>query len=48
MTIEQLAALILIQTREVLTAKGYDDQADRERVEVRPGPKYTKIDGAGP
>jgi hypothetical protein len=44
MTIQELADLILIQSREVLRAKGYDSQVDGERVEVRPGPKYTKID----
>jgi hypothetical protein len=44
MTIEELAALILAQTREVLRAKGYLTQIDVERTEVRPGPKYTKID----
>ncbi len=44
MTIEELAALVLEQTRQVLRAKGYDSQADSEAVEVRPGPKYTKLD----
>jgi hypothetical protein len=44
MTIEQLAALILEQTRDVLRQKGYDSQVDGERVEIKAGPKYTKID----
>lgn len=44
MTIEELAAVILEQTRDVLRAKGYDSQVDGEQVQVRPGPKYTKID----
>jgi hypothetical protein len=44
MTVEELAALILEQTRQVLRAKGYDSQAGTEAVEVRPGRVYTKID----
>lgn len=44
MTIEQLADMILAQTRQVLRAKGYDSQVDGERVEIKAGPKYTKID----
>jgi hypothetical protein len=43
MTIEELAGVILEQTRQVLRAKGYDSQVETEAVEVRPGPKYTKI-----
>lgn len=45
MTIEQLAELILTQTRARLAAAYSQEQADWETVEVRPpGPKYTKID----
>jgi hypothetical protein len=44
MTPDQLAAMVLAQTREVLRAKGYDSQIDREKVQVVPGPKYTRID----
>jgi hypothetical protein len=44
MTVEELAAVILEQTREVLRAKGYDSQVDGEQVQVRPGRKYTKVD----
>jgi len=44
MTVDELAAVILEQTREVLRAKGYHSQIAGECVEVRPGPKYTKID----
>jgi len=43
-TIEQLAALILTQSRERLARQYGDEQASAERVEVKPGPKYTKID----
>jgi hypothetical protein len=42
--IKALAALVLEQTREVLRAKGYDSQVDREQVEIKPGRKYTRID----
>ena len=44
MSIDELAALILTQTRDVLARKGYDSQIPGEKVEVIPGPKYTKID----
>jgi hypothetical protein len=44
MTADELAALILDQTRAVLTRKGYDSQVEGERVTVKPGPVYTKID----
>lgn len=44
MTVDELAALVLEQTRLVLRAKGYDSQVDGEQVQVRPGPKYTKVD----
>jgi len=44
MTIEELAEVVLEQTRQVLRAKGYDSQVDGETVQVRPGKKYTKID----
>ncbi len=45
LTVEQLAELILEQTRQDMTAGGLSSaQIDWERVEVRPGPKYTKID----
>lgn len=44
MTIEELAALILEQTRQRLAAQGYDSQVEAEAVEIKPGPKYTKID----
>jgi len=44
MTIEELAEVILAQTREVLESKGYHSLVDGECVEIRPGPKYTKID----
>ena len=44
MTIEQLAALILEQQRERIAANYSQWQADAERVTVKPGPKYTKID----
>ncbi len=44
MTIQELADLILIQSREVLRAKSYDSQVDGYRVEVIAGPKYTRID----
>jgi restriction endonuclease S subunit len=43
--IQALADLILTQTKERLT-RAYPDgvQASWEKVEVKPGPKYTKID----
>ena len=44
MEIQGLADLILIQSREVLRAKGYDSQTAGYRVEVITGPKYTRID----
>ena len=44
MTIEQLAELILTQTRERLAAQHSQWQADAEQVEIRPGRVYTKID----
>jgi uncharacterized membrane protein len=44
MTIEQLAQLIQEQKRERLARLYSQEQADRETVEIRPGPKYTKID----
>jgi hypothetical protein len=44
MTVEELAATILYQRRKVIAAQYSQWQADAERVEVRPGPKYTKID----
>ena len=44
MTIEQLAALILEQQRTVIASRFSQWQADAERVTVKPGPKYTKID----
>lgn len=44
MSIEELADLVLTQRREVLRAKGYDSQIDGEQVNIKPGPKYTKID----
>lgn len=44
MTVDELAAVILEQRRQVLRAKGYDSQVDGEQVQVRPGPKYTKVD----
>ena len=44
MTIDQLAALILDQQRERIAAHYSQWQADAERVNVKPGPKYTKID----
>jgi hypothetical protein len=43
-TIEQLAELVLAQSREVLARKGYDSQVESEQVNIRTGPKYTKID----
>jgi hypothetical protein len=44
MTIDELAALILTQQRERIASRYSQWQADAERVEVRPGRKYTKID----
>jgi hypothetical protein len=44
MTVDQLAALVLAQTRRELARQYGQAQADAERVQVRPGPKYTKID----
>ena len=44
MTIEELADLILTQQRERIAAHYSQWQADAERVNVLPGPKYTKID----
>lgn len=44
MTIEELAALIQAQQRERIAARYSQEQADAEVCEVRPGPKYTKID----
>jgi hypothetical protein len=44
MTIQELADLILAESREVLRRKGYLTQIEGECVEVHPGPKYTKID----
>lgn len=44
MTVEQLADMILTQTRDVLAAKGYHSQVEGEAVEVLPGKVYTKID----
>lgn len=44
MTIEELAALILEQTRQVIRSKYSDWQADAECVTVKLGKKYTKID----
>ena len=44
MTVEELAGVILEQTRQVLRGKGYDSQVEAEAVEIRPGPKYTKVD----
>jgi hypothetical protein len=44
MTIEELAALILAQQRERIARDYSQWQADDERVEILPGPKYTKID----
>ena len=44
MTIEELAALILQQTRERLAAQGYHTQVEAEAVEIRPGKKYIKVD----
>ena len=44
MTIDELAALILQQQRERIARHYSQWQADAERVNVKPGPKYTKID----
>ena len=44
MTIEELAATILEQQRERIARHYSQWQADAERVNVKPGPKYTKID----
>ena len=44
MTIDELAALILDQKRARIAAVYSQSQADAERVTVRPGPVYTKID----
>jgi len=44
MTIEQLAALVLSQTQDRLRGKYSDWQADAERVEIRRGRVYDKID----
>lgn len=44
MTIDELAAMILDQTRQRLASQYSQSQADAEQVAVRPGPKYTKID----
>ncbi len=44
MNITELADLILDQSRERLARLYSQAQADNERVIVRPGPKYTKID----
>jgi hypothetical protein len=42
--VNEFAQLILAQTRERLAAAYSQEQADRETVQVRPGPKYTKVD----
>lgn len=42
--VEALAALILKQTREYISTRYSQWQADAELVEIKPGPKYTKID----
>lgn len=44
MTIQELADLVLEQSRERLARLYSDEQASWETVAVRPGPKYTKID----
>jgi hypothetical protein len=44
MTIEQLAELILAQSRARLAAQGYHSQIEGEAVRVVPGRVYTKID----
>lgn len=44
MDVNEFAQLILTQTRERLAAAYSQEQADRETVQVRPGPKYTKVD----
>jgi len=44
MTIEELAALILDQTRGVISSRYSQWLADAEQVAVKAGPKYTKID----
>jgi hypothetical protein len=44
MTAEELAAVILTQQRERIARHHSQWQADAERVNVKPGPKYTKID----
>ena len=43
-TIEELADLILTQSKERLARKYSKEQASWEKVEVKPGPKYTKVD----
>lgn len=42
--VQELADLILEQQRKRIAAHYSQAQADNERVEVKPGPKYTKID----
>jgi hypothetical protein len=44
MTVEELAALILDQQRRVIASRYSQRQADAERVTVKPGKVYTKID----
>jgi hypothetical protein len=44
MTIPELADLVLTQTRARLASQCSQWQADAEQVDVKPGPKYTKID----
>jgi hypothetical protein len=48
MTADQLAALVLAQTKLCMRAKGLGVQVDWQRVKVTAGRKYTRIDrGAG-
>jgi hypothetical protein len=42
--VQALADLILEQSRKRIAAQHSQWQADAEKVEVKPGPKYTKID----
>lgn len=44
MNVEQFAQVVLEQTKARLAAQYSDWQAEAERVQVVPGPKYTKVD----
>ena len=46
-TVEQLAALVLEETKRRIATTYSEDQASRETVTVKPGRVYTKIDRSG-